>query len=104
VDSAAAALSVRTVLPSGTPVTKVTNAEHKEVIVSTTHPIVELGWGGMVVPLRITATLPGRTLAQGQQLASVSAVKGDLGADSTTAVATSSMPPLSFGWKLHHAL
>jgi D-alanyl-D-alanine carboxypeptidase (penicillin-binding protein 5/6) len=104
VDSAAAALSVRTIVPSGTPVMRVTNAEHKEVIVSTTHPIVQLGWGGMVVPLRITDTPPGRTLAQEQQTASVRAINGVAGADSTTAVATSSMPPLSFGWKLHHAL
>jgi serine-type D-Ala-D-Ala carboxypeptidase (penicillin-binding protein 5/6) len=109
VDSAAAAISVSTVVPPGTPVMTVTNAEKKVVIVSTTHPLVRLGWGGMAIPLRITATSPPPRLVEGQQLATVAVgagapAAGAVGSDTTTAVAATSMPPLSFHWKLSHAL
>jgi D-alanyl-D-alanine carboxypeptidase (penicillin-binding protein 5/6) len=107
-DSALAALSVRIVVAAGTPVFTVGNAEHKFVVVSTTRPILRLGWGGMGVPLRIASDPAGRHLAEGQQLGTVTVgagapAAGGVGADSTTAVAASSMPPLSFGWKLRHA-
>jgi D-alanyl-D-alanine carboxypeptidase (penicillin-binding protein 5/6) len=109
VDSAAAAISVGTIVPPGTPVMTVTNPEKQVVIVSTTRPLVRLGWGGMAIPLRITPGTPGRQLAEGQQLAIVTVgagapAAGAVGADSTTAVAATSMPPLSFHWKLNHAL
>lgn len=109
VASAAAALSVATVLPAGTPVLTVTNAEQKVVVVTTTRPIVRLGWGGTVIPLRVATVGAGRRLAEGEQLATVSVgpgspAGGGVGADATAAVATSSMPRLSFGWKLRHAL
>ena len=93
-------LATRTVVPTGTLVARITNAAGRQVAATTAEPLRTLGWGGMTVPLRLELHRLGRHLDHGQSVAALT-----LEADppqTTSAGATSAMPSVSFGWRLHH--
>jgi D-alanyl-D-alanine carboxypeptidase (penicillin-binding protein 5/6) len=102
VDSVAKAVGVHTVLPAGTTVETVSNAQGHKVAVTTSQALTQVGWGGHTFPLEVTAAPLGRSLKDGQVVATVGFATGP-GAQ-TSATATSSMPSVSLSWRLHHIL
>lgn len=100
VASITGSIGVKTVVPTGTAVATVKNAEGKRVPVSTDGSLTVLGYGGMAVPLTVAINPVGRKLQSGQVVANVSVPGGS----AVTARAGSTMPAVSFGWKLLHDL
>ncbi|HET6966275.1 MAG TPA: hypothetical protein VFH58_15980 [Acidimicrobiales bacterium] len=100
VHSVVPAVSVKSVLPSGTEVGYAANAQGKRVALVTTSPLTLMGYGGMAVPLSMSLSQPGTTVKQGQALGKISLPDGAF----TTVVASAAVPPVSFGWKLLHDL
>jgi D-alanyl-D-alanine carboxypeptidase (penicillin-binding protein 5/6) len=100
VHSITGSIEVQTVVPASTVIGTVTNADGRHVPVATEAPLAVLGYGGMAVPLSVSASPLGRTLGAGQTVAQVSLP----GATPVTARAGSKMPPVSFAWKLLHDL
>jgi D-alanyl-D-alanine carboxypeptidase (penicillin-binding protein 5/6) len=98
VHSIVAAVRVQTVVPAGTVTAVVQNAEGRRVPVTTTAALSRLGYGGMAVPLSVSFEPVGRSLHGSQTVAHVSVVGGD----TTAASASTSMPEVSFTWKLTH--
>ncbi len=98
VRSITASIGVRTVVPAGTTVAVVTNAEGHRVPATTDAPLTRLGYGGMTVPLSVTLQPLGRSLSAGQTVGQVSAGPGE----STAASTQAAMPSVSYSWKLRH--
>jgi D-alanyl-D-alanine carboxypeptidase (penicillin-binding protein 5/6) len=101
-DSVAASLQVQTVLPAGTSVVSVTNADGRQTTAATTRGVREVGWSGLHLPINVTTTGLGSTLRAGQPVASVA-----IGADSAVSVpvvATHALDGPSLGWRLRHLL
>ena len=92
------AIGVKTVVPSGTVVARVTNAQGKSTSAATTSPLTVMGYGGMTVPLTVTLSAVGTDIQSGAQVAKVSIPGGAF----ATAAAQSSVPAASFTWKLRH--
>ena len=101
VRSVAAAVSMRTVLAAGTPTAVVTDAQGHRIVAATTGPLEAIGFGGIAIPLDFTARTPGRELRYGQ---TVAAVTLGAGPEATSATAGATMPPVTFGWRLRHAI
>lgn len=99
IDSTAGSITSQTVLPAGSTVLDVTNADHHDVPVKTTQPLSALGWGGAHISLQVQPETPklGRSLDKGAQVVKVSD-PGPLSA-STDATASETMPGPSFGWR-----
>jgi D-alanyl-D-alanine carboxypeptidase (penicillin-binding protein 5/6) len=95
-------LTVRTVLPAGSRVAVLTNAQGHRVPAVTAVALTRLGWGGLTVPVRVATEPPGTSLRSGQLVAEVDSPGAS--PPSTGATATGSMPGLTFGYKLHHLL
>jgi serine-type D-Ala-D-Ala carboxypeptidase (penicillin-binding protein 5/6) len=102
VDSVARAIGVHTIVPAGTTVETVTNAQGHKVAATTTRPLTYVGWGGQTFQLQVTTVALGRSLKAGQDVATVGST-GEPGAQ-TSVAATSSMPAVSWSWRLRHAL
>lgn len=98
VRSVAAGVGMETVVPSGTVVATVTNAQGRRARVSTTSPVVVMGYGGMTIPLSVDLGAVGTTVHAGQPIGKVSVA----GSPSVTATARSAVPDVSYGWKLRH--
>ncbi|HEY2302251.1 MAG TPA: hypothetical protein VGH66_10175 [Acidimicrobiales bacterium] len=105
VDSVARGVGVHTVVPAGATVETVTNAQGHKVAATTTRSLTQVGWGGQTFQLLVTTVPLGRSLKAGQDVATVGFTGGP-GPDTaeTSAAATSSMPPVSWSWRLRHAL
>ena len=104
VRSVAAAVSMRTVLAAGTPTAVVTDAQGHRVVAATTVSLDAVGFGGITVPVDFTARAPGHELRSGQSVATVS-LAGATGPGATAGVtAGTTMPAVTFGWRLRHAL
>jgi D-alanyl-D-alanine carboxypeptidase (penicillin-binding protein 5/6) len=101
-DSATAALRVAAVVAAGTPVVDVSNAAGDRVVATTSSALDELGWGGLRLRVQVRPAPPVRHLGAGRRVATVG-VRGYLPA-TAAAVATSSMPALSFTWRARHLL
>jgi D-alanyl-D-alanine carboxypeptidase (penicillin-binding protein 5/6) len=99
VASVAAAVSARTVLPSGSTVAEV-NGPRGNSRVETSSALSVLGFGGSSVTLSMAVEPVGRTLRAGQTVASVSIADG--GVPPAAAVAATSIPGVSLGWRLRH--
>jgi D-alanyl-D-alanine carboxypeptidase (penicillin-binding protein 5/6) len=97
VASVASAVSVRTLLPAGSPVEEVTGPTGHSVA-TTSSAISVLGVGGMTVPVSMRLAPVGRTLRAGQTLASVSVA----GVPPAPAIAKTAIPAVTLGWRLRH--
>ncbi len=98
VHTVTSAVQIKTLVPAGTTVAVVTNAQGKEVAATTNAPLTRLGFGGMTVPVLVSLSAVGRSVDQGQDVAEVSLDSGD----HTAASAASTMPAVTFRWKLLH--
>ncbi|MHB1538653.1 MAG: D-alanyl-D-alanine carboxypeptidase family protein [Solirubrobacteraceae bacterium] len=102
-NSAAAALREGTVLPAGARVLVAHGVEGQRASIVTKHPLDEIGWGGLRVPVTVSLVDPRDSkLAAGTSIATVS-VDGASTA-SSRAVAARSLGQPSLGWRLRHAL
>jgi D-alanyl-D-alanine carboxypeptidase (penicillin-binding protein 5/6) len=100
-DSVVGALSVEAVLPAGTTVATVRNADGHTVPVTTARSVTRLGVGGMHVPVSVSLAPVGRHVADGQQIGTVQV--GDP-SPVTPAVAQATMPAVSWSWRLRHVV
>lgn len=98
VDSVVHSLALETVVPSGTVVAVVQNAQGARVDAATTSPVTMMGYGGMRVPVRVAMQPMGAHLLAGTEVARLSLPGGAY----SIATAQSTMPAVSFGWKLLH--
>lgn len=100
VRSVLSAVSVRPVVSAGTTVEIVSNAQGRRVTATTASALVQLGWGGLDVPLRFIPSPVGTGVDAGQRLGTVSVTSEQ--PVSSTVSATARMPRLSWAWRLHH--
>lgn len=101
-DSVAAALRVRTVLPAGTRVLSVSNADGKRVVATTTDALRVLAWGGLQLPVRVLMRPAGTRLRRGQRIATVAV--GGAGVEFADVIAADPLGGPSLGWRLQHLL
>ena len=109
-DSAAAALRVQTVLPAGTRVLSASSVDGRGTTAVTAGPLRGLGWGGLVLPVRVIARPAMTDLRKGETMAtvvvrdgaSVAAGRVAAGAGATSAVSTHAVGGPSLGWRLRH--
>jgi serine-type D-Ala-D-Ala carboxypeptidase (penicillin-binding protein 5/6) len=101
-DSAAAALRVETVVPTGTSVLVVKNADGIGATAVTATALQEIGWPGLALAIRVTARPAMRRLRAGEQVATVAVVGAS--AATTGAVASRSLGGPSLGWRIGHLL
>jgi serine-type D-Ala-D-Ala carboxypeptidase (penicillin-binding protein 5/6) len=101
-NSVAGALRVQTVLPAGTSVLSVSNADGKRVAASTASPLREVAWGGLRLPMRLLTRPAGTRLRAGERLATVAV--GGAAVEFTGVVATHALAGPSLGWRLRHLL
>jgi D-alanyl-D-alanine carboxypeptidase (penicillin-binding protein 5/6) len=101
-DSVAAALHVRTVLPAGTHVLSVSNADGKQVIATTNGALRVLAWGGLRLPVRVLVRPAGTRLRTGQRIATVAV--GGAGVEFAGVSAAHALGGPSLGWRLKHLL
>lgn len=102
-DSLASALRVETVLPAGTSVLSVRDADGHSTAIATSAALHEIGWGGLELPVRVSVAQPRVTrLHSGQPLATVTLESA--GTPVSAAVATHAVGGASLGWRLAHLL
>ncbi len=101
-DSFAAAVHVETVLPAGTRVLSASSADGRHTTALTAGALREIGWGGLALPLVLTARVPGDGLGAGQRMATVSVTGA--GRASTGAFSVRSVGGPSLGWRLANLL
>jgi D-alanyl-D-alanine carboxypeptidase (penicillin-binding protein 5/6) len=101
-DSVAAALRLQTVLPSGTRVLSVSNADGGQTTAATTGGVRELGWSGLRLPVHVNVASPTTKLQAGQRVADVTV--GGYDAMSVGVVAARALGGPSLGWRLRHLL
>jgi serine-type D-Ala-D-Ala carboxypeptidase (penicillin-binding protein 5/6) len=99
-DSAAAALRVETVLPSGSTVLRATNANGQSTTAVTRATLRQIGWGGVRLPLQLLARTRLIKLHGGQRVAAVAV--GGAGIERVDAVAKGSLGEPSLSWRLRH--
>lgn len=103
-DSAAAALRLQVVIPTGTSVLSASSTDGRQTTVVTTGALREIGWSGLALPVQVNVGPP-NTMTQlraGESLASVT-VRG-VGTLTTRAVARQSLGQPSLDWRLQHLL
>ncbi|MGA8746000.1 MAG: hypothetical protein WB507_09055 [Solirubrobacterales bacterium] len=96
--SAAAALRVKTVLPAHTTVLRASSADGRHTVAATARALRGIGWGGLLVPLRVASRPPMSGLRRGERLATVAV--GGRNPLTTNAVALGSVGAPSLGWRL----
>jgi serine-type D-Ala-D-Ala carboxypeptidase (penicillin-binding protein 5/6) len=101
-DSAAAAMAVRTVLPAGTTVLRASSTDGRRTTAATAGAIEAVGWGGLMLPVRVLSRAATLRPKAGEQMARV--IVGGVGGATSAAVATRSVAGPSFGWRLEHLL
>jgi D-alanyl-D-alanine carboxypeptidase (penicillin-binding protein 5/6) len=101
-DSVADSLRLATVLPAGTSVLSVSNADGKHTTATTADGVREIGWSGLRLPVRVTTARTGSTMRAGQRVASVTV--GEFGAAPVAVAATHGLGGPSLGWRLRHLL
>jgi serine-type D-Ala-D-Ala carboxypeptidase (penicillin-binding protein 5/6) len=101
-DSVAAALRVQTILPAGTSVLSVTNANGKRVAATTTQALREVAWGGLQLRAQVLMRPVGTRLRAGERIATVAV--GGAGVELAGVVAAHALGGPSLGWRLSHLL
>jgi serine-type D-Ala-D-Ala carboxypeptidase (penicillin-binding protein 5/6) len=100
VRSVASAISPRTVLPAGSVVAYLTNAQGRRAPVTTSAPLTVVGWGGLPVPLDLSLARIGHHLAAGQAVGTVAVASGE--GSPVSATASSGLPQVGLSWRLLH--
>lgn len=98
VHSVAAGVESTTIVPAGTVVARVTDADGKTVDAATAGPLSVLGYGGTAIPLTVSLEKLGTSVRDGQVVALVSIQ----GVPAVEAAAQSAMSGASLRWKLRH--
>jgi serine-type D-Ala-D-Ala carboxypeptidase (penicillin-binding protein 5/6) len=101
-DSAASALRMESVLPAGSRVLSLSDADGRRTAVATAGALRTIAWGGLALPVSVTVGPTATSLPAGQRVASVS-IGGSMPA-STSAVAVHRLAGPSLGWRLSHLL
>lgn len=101
-DSVAASLRLQTLLPAGTRVLSVSNADGEHSAAATARGVKDVGWSGLRLPVHVTVLAPGATLRAHQPVADVTV--GNYGAVPVTVVAARALGGPSLGWRLRHLL
>lgn len=97
VDSVAAAVRMRTVLPAGTVVETFTNGAGGKVTATTTSPLSAVGWGGQTFPLVLNVSPVGSHVSAGQTVGTVST-----GGQSTPVTVSSTLSGGGWSWRFQH--
>lgn len=100
VQSVRAAVRSQTVVPAGTPVAVISNAQGRRTTAVTASAVTATGWGGMTEPLGVSFPRPGRSVPAGATVAQVTVPSGQPGQVSATT--QSAVPAVSFGWKIRN--
>jgi D-alanyl-D-alanine carboxypeptidase (penicillin-binding protein 5/6) len=98
--SVAENVHVATVIPAGTKVMALRNADGGTVAAVTAKPLRQLGWPGMSVRVKVKALPRGRSLDQGQKVATLT-IHGTSVERSAVRAAKSLGEP-GLGWRLQH--
>jgi serine-type D-Ala-D-Ala carboxypeptidase (penicillin-binding protein 5/6) len=96
-DSAASALSVRTVLPAATAVLSANAGDGRSTPGVTAAALRTVGWGGLTVALRVLPRAPMKSASAGQVLAGITA--GDA---RSSVLASRTVAGPSLGWRLRN--
>jgi D-alanyl-D-alanine carboxypeptidase (penicillin-binding protein 5/6) len=100
--SVAAAVKVKTVIPAGTKVMVARSPDGNRVAAVTARPVRQLGWAGMPVRVKVRAAGPGRSLAAGQRVATLTAT--GTSTSHTAVVAREALAEPALIWRLEHLL
>ncbi len=101
-DSLAGAVHVETVLPAGTRVLSASSADGRHTTALTAAALREVGWGGLALPVELTARVPGGGLRAGQRMATVSVLGASRASSGAFSVRSVGGP--SLGWRLTNLL
>ncbi|MBS1679566.1 MAG: D-alanyl-D-alanine carboxypeptidase [Actinobacteria bacterium] len=99
--SVADAVKNRVVVPAGTTVMTLENADGNRVKVKTVRPLREVGWPGKKATVHLSIGKPRRSAAAGERLGTLM-VRGAGGVQRTPVVAAGSLGEPSLGWRLQH--
>jgi D-alanyl-D-alanine carboxypeptidase (penicillin-binding protein 5/6) len=91
----------RVVVPAGTKVMTLENADGSKVAVKTSRPLREVGWPGMKTLVHLSIGKARRSAEQGERWGTLM-VRGANGARRTPLVAAGSLGEPSLGWRLQH--
>ncbi len=101
--SVADAVKSRVVVPAGTTVMTLENADGDKVKVKTVRPLREVGWPGKKTVVHLDIGEARRDAEQGERLGTLM-VRGASGVVRTPVVAAGSLGEPSLGWRLRHLL
>ena len=101
--SVADAVKNRVVVPAGTTVMTLENADGNKVKVKTVRPLREVGWPGKKTTVHLNIGKARRSTAPGERLGSLT-LQGPTGKVRTPVVAAGSLGEPSLGWRLEHLL
>jgi len=99
--SVADAVKNRVVVPAGTTVMTLENADGDRVKVKTVRPLHEVGWPGKKTAVHLNIGKARRSAEQGERLGTLT-VRGASGVARTPVVAAASLGEPSLGWRLQH--
>ncbi|HVW46923.1 MAG TPA: hypothetical protein VHA76_07715 [Solirubrobacterales bacterium] len=100
-ESVAAGVKERVVVPAGTKVMTLENADGSTVAVKTSRPLREVGWPGMPTTLHLSIGPARHTAEQGERWGTVM-MRGAGVVTRVPAVAAASLGEPSLGWRLKH--
>jgi serine-type D-Ala-D-Ala carboxypeptidase (penicillin-binding protein 5/6) len=99
--SVADAVKDRVVVPAGTTVMTLENADGSTVKVKTKRPLREIGWPGKKIAVHLSIGDARRSAEQGERWGTLM-VHGPTGIERTPVVAAASLGEPSLGWRLKH--
>jgi D-alanyl-D-alanine carboxypeptidase (penicillin-binding protein 5/6) len=100
-DSVAANVKDRVVVPAGTTVMRIENADGNTVAVKTARPLREVGWPGMPITVHLSIGPARRRAEQGERWGTVM-IGGAGGIERVPAVAAASLGEPSLSWRLQY--
>ena len=101
--SVADSVKNRVVVPAGTTVMTLENADGNRTKVKTVRPLREVGWPGKKTTVHLSIGKAHRSAAAGERLGTLM-VRGASGVERTPVVAASTLGEPSLGWRLKHLL
>jgi serine-type D-Ala-D-Ala carboxypeptidase (penicillin-binding protein 5/6) len=101
--SVADSVKNRVVVPAGTTVMTLENADGNRTEVKTVRPLREVGWPGKKTTVHLSIGKAHRSVAQGERLGTLM-VRGASGVERTPVVAASTLGEPSLSWRLKHLL
>jgi D-alanyl-D-alanine carboxypeptidase (penicillin-binding protein 5/6) len=101
--SVAYAVKNRVVVPAGTTVMTLENADGDRIAVKTKRPLREVGWPGKKTAVHLNIAKPRHSAAAGERLGTLT-LRGPTGEARTPVVAAGALGEPSLGWRLQHLL